>query len=199
MKILRKCKKISYINHSRMEQSWIQKPSILFEMKNIKNFVPTTDMTYVEKLNAITRFVWYASAIMYLLNGDVSVFFVPIIGMLCMFFLVKWGVNVDGLKEQFKINKITCQEPTHYNPFMNALVSDARNRKKACEYTSDIKSKINKEFDYNLYKDTDDVYGANNSQRQFYTMPSTTFPNGQSEFANWLYKPEPTCKEGICW
>ena len=40
-----------------------------------------------------------------------------------------------------------------------------------------------------------DIFGKNNSQRQFYTMPVTTIPNNQTQFANWLYKTEPTCKE----
>ena len=29
----------------------------------------------------------------------------------------------------------------------------------------------------------------------FYTVPIRTVPNDQTEFANWLYKTGPTCKE----
>lgn len=182
-----------------MNQSWISKPSVLFEMKNLRYFIPNVEMTYVEKLNAVTRFVWYASVLIYLLNGNINIFFIPIIGMICMYFLVVWGINLEGIAEQFTNKKEQCYKPTYNNPFMNALSTDKRDRGVACRYTPETKKEIEKEFDFNLYKDTDDVYGANNSQRQFYTMPSTTFPNKQIEFANWLYKTEPTCKEGICW
>ncbi len=34
-----------------------------------------------------------------------------------------------------------------------------------------------------------------NSQRQFFTMPWTTIPNAQNEFAKWLYLNPKTCKE----
>ena len=44
--------------------------------------------------------------------------------------------------------------------------------------------------------DIDDIYSKYNSQRQFYTMPNTSIPNKQKEFALWLYNRGPTCKEG---
>ena len=182
-----------------MSEPWMTKPSVLFKMENLKIFIPTSEMTYVEKINAITRLVWYASILIYLMQGDINIFFVPIVGMICIYFLVIWGFDLEGLKEQFSQKKESCQLPTIHNPFMNAMITDKRNRTQACKYDPTIKKQITKEFDFNLYKDTDDVYGANNSQRQFYTMPSTTFPNKQNDFADWLYKTSPTCKEGVCW
>ena len=183
-----------------MIDSWITKPSILFKTENLKYFIPNSEMTYVEKINAVTRFVWYNAILFYFIKGDINIFFIPIIGMLLIYFLVKWGFELDGMKEDFTINKTKkCQASSLNNPFMNALVSDDRKRMEACEYDTKTKNDISKNFNFNLYKDTDDIYGANNSQRQFYTMPSTTFPNKQNDFANWLYKNHPTCKEGICW
>ena len=119
--------------------------------------------------------------------------------MLLIYFLVKWGFDMDELKEQFGSSSKICQEPTIQNPLMNALPADSRRRQDACAYTPEIKEEITEKFDFNLYKDIDDVYGANNSQRQFYTMPSTSFPNKQDSFADWLYKTGPTCKEGVCY
>ena len=55
--------------------------------------------------------------------------------------------------------------------------------------------KVEKDFNYNLYRDVSDLYNKNNSQRQYYTAPSTTIPNKQTEFAKWLYLAPPTCKE----
>ena len=58
-----------------------------------------------------------------------------------------------------------------------------------------VKKAIEKNFNKNLYHDIEDVFSRNHSQRQFYTVPSTGVPNDQEEFAKWLYRKEPTCKE----
>jgi hypothetical protein len=45
--------------------------------------------------------------------------------------------------------------------------------------------------------DPTDVFGRTQSQRQFVAMPSTSIPNDQGSYQNWLYKiPGKTCKEG---
>ena len=52
-------------------------------------------------------------------------------------------------------------------------------------------------FRVHWFSDPTDVFGKNQNQRQFITQPSTTVPNDQGSFANWLYKiPGKTCKEG---
>ena len=58
-----------------------------------------------------------------------------------------------------------------------------------------IQKDIEDKFGYNLYRDVGDLYGKSNSQREFYTMPSTTIPNNQTSFAKWCYSVGPTCKE----
>ena len=55
---------------------------------------------------------------------------------------------------------------------------------------------VHNNFKNDLYNDVSDIFNRNNSQRSFYTVPSTTFPNEQNKFANWLYKLPKTCKEG---
>lgn len=157
-------------------------------------------MTYVEKLNAITRFIIYGSIVLFVLRGDPLVFLIPVVTMVVMYFLVTWGLGMEKLKEDFGIKEYTksCQVPTMNNPFMNVLMTDPPSRDGACKYTETTKEQIESAFNSNLYQDVNDVYGRNNSQRQYYTMPATTVPNDQEKFANWLYKTEPTCKEGIC-
>lgn len=92
-----------------------------------------------------------------------------------------------------------CQRPTKGNPFMNVTMADLminRNRSAACLATDELINKeINDNFHYNFFKDVDDVFNRQYSQRQFYTMPNTTIPNNQTAFAKWLYKLPPTCKE----
>jgi hypothetical protein len=104
---------------------------------------------------------------------------------------------MEGLENTNK----TCTKPTIDNPFMNVTMKDYLNidekgRPEACD-TSDpiVKQSMDEFFNNNLFKDVNDVFGKMNSQRQFYTMPSTTIPNAQDEFARWLYLNPKTCKE----
>ena len=110
-----------------------------------------------------------------------------------------WKKDFSELTESFESKKDTeCRPPSLNNPFMNVLLSDDRTVDEACKYTKETRAQIDSAFNSNLYQDVDDVYGTNNSQRQFYTMPSTTIPNNQDQFAKWLYKTGPTCKENAC-
>ena len=73
---------------------------------------------------------------------------------------------------------------------------DNRDRPAGCLSTDkEIKKEIDTQFNYNNFRDVDDLFVRGNSQRQFYTMPSTTIPNDQDGFAKWLYKLPETCKE----
>ena len=96
------------------------------------------------------------------------------------------------------IDENECKIPTKDNPFMNPLLTDKRTNKKACKsYNNrEIQKQINNNFNNRLYKDVSEVFNKNNSQRSFYTVPSTTFPNDRDKFTKWLYKLPKTCKEG---
>jgi hypothetical protein len=113
---------------------------------------------------------------------------------------------VEKLENDGEESDKICTQPTIDNPFMNVTMKDLLNqdpktksivdRPPACSSSNpDVKKKIDEYFDNNLYKDVNDVFGKMNSQRQFYTMPWTTIPNAQDEFAKWLYLNPKTCKE----
>jgi hypothetical protein len=108
--------------------------------------------------------------------------------------------NINTMTEEdFKnlLNIKTCSKPNNNNPFMNALAYDSRTRDPACDAINP-ENQLQIEEEYNKYciKDISDIFNHNSGRRQFYTMPSTTYPNNQGGFANWLYKTPPTCKEG---
>jgi len=91
--------------------------------------------------------------------------------------------------------------PTSRNPFMNILVDEMKynpNRPHAAPVDNSIvKQTMDDYFRVQWFSDPTDVFGKNQGQRQFVTQPSTTVPNDQGSFANWLYKiPGKTCKEG---
>ena len=107
--------------------------------------------------------------------------------------------NNNNKPDHFKdiLNVKTCSKPNTLNPFMNPLVFDSRVRDSACDAIKE-ENQIQIEQEYNKYciKDVSDIFNHNSGRRQFYTVASTTYPNNQGGFANWLYKTPPTCKEG---
>ena len=60
-----------------------------------------------------------------------------------------------------------------------------------------VRAPLDDFFRTEFYSDPTDVFGKTQSQRQFITMPSTSIPNDQDSYQNWLYRiPGKTCKEG---
>ena len=110
--------------------------------------------------------------------------------------------NPDSLytiDELIDYKKNTCRRPTIENPFMNPPVTDyGTDAPVACNADDEsIKEEIRVNFNHQLFRDVDEIFERENSQRQFYTMPNTAVPNHQTNFADWLYK-VPTsdiCKE----
>jgi hypothetical protein len=105
----------------------------------------------------------------------------------------------NGIDESFEdiLNIRHCVKPSSGNPFMNPLVFDSRLRDASCDAVKpENQLQIEKEYNKYCIKDISDIWNHNSGRRQFYTVASTTYPNDQGAFANWLYKVPPTCKEG---
>jgi hypothetical protein len=91
--------------------------------------------------------------------------------------------------------------PTAKNLFMNVLLEEYKynpDRPAAAPVTDPIvKQAFDDYFRVQWFSDPTDVFGKNQSQRQFVTQPSTSIPNDRESYQNWLYKiPGKTCKEG---
>jgi hypothetical protein len=91
--------------------------------------------------------------------------------------------------------------PTPRNPFMNVLVDEIKYKPNRLVAESieepTVKASLDDFFRVNWFSDPTDVFGKSQSQRQFITAPSTTIPNDQESYQNWLYRiPGKTCKEG---
>jgi len=186
---------------------WSQNPRILFDKNRLIEFIPTSDMTHEEKLNALTRLSIYAGLLMLVYTRGMWTMYIPILGMFFTLFLYKMyrpqrGSELKDPTLALKDDSIVikppfCTPPTRNNPFMNVMFnewSENPNRPAACEYDG-VSQETENHFNYDLYKDIDDLFEKNNGQRQFFTMPYTTIPNDQGSFAKWLYDTPATCKE----
>jgi hypothetical protein len=93
----------------------------------------------------------------------------------------------------------TCRKPTADNPYANIVFSDyldAGNIASPCNVDDDELPKKSLElYNSSIFRNVDDVFERENSQRLFYTLPINTVPNKQTEFARWLYDTGPRCKE----
>lgn len=189
-----------------VQKFWFEEPGVLINMQYLSSFFPTTEMTLIEKLNAIMRLTLYLGVILMLIRKNYLYLYIPIVA--AGFTLGAYYYDEEIIKKQTDIEKSVAEgfglnanlevQPTSNNPLMNInLITSERTLPPAPMYYDDleIKSEINDKFNTNLYRNVDDLYGKANSQRQYYTMPSTTIPNRQTEFAKWCYQTGPTCKE----
>ncbi len=92
--------------------------------------------------------------------------------------------------------------PTPSNPFMNILLTDMKEPDKwkppvVTAFDPESKQQLDDFFRIQWFSDPTDVFGKNQGQRQFYTMPSNSIPNDRKSYQEWLYKiPGKVCKEG---
>ena len=108
---------------------------------------------------------------------------------------------VDGAYEPDIIGMEGRTMPTAANPFMNVLISEISENPYRYPAASveghRVKQELDNYFETMFASDPGDAFQRTQSQRQFVTMPSTTIPNDQPAFADWLYRvPGQTCKEG---
>lgn len=207
------------ISDKNRKNFWGDNPSILLQNNRLTSFFPSAKLSVVENLNSIVRLLFYLSIVLVLYTKNSQYIFLPLGGLFVTYIiyylyprkkdlekfnitypdnknLVYPDINPDRLRK-------TCILPTTDNPFMNFnYITDNYHREPACkaflyddEKSQDIKEEVTESFNHNLYRDVGDLYSKNNSQRQFFTMPWTSWPNDQTSFAKWLYKTGPTCKE----
>jgi len=197
------------------EPIWFHYPNILFSNGAWRRLLGVRgDLASI--LNAVMRWAIYLGLISFALTSDLKSLYAIIATAIITYFI--WFI--EARKEQeFQEQFITDGEMVYYdqddgvqrkvvyptvdNPFMNPLLTDyidRPNRIAASSTTEDLTGKIacdvNSKFYFNLYRDVDDIWEKENSQRQFYTTAATTIPNDQETFAKWCYGRVPTCKEG---
>jgi hypothetical protein len=208
-KIKRDASKLIQRSEVLSDPFWMEDPAILFKPERLNQFFPTYQMTFIEKLNAITRLAIYLGLALYLVSSNYNWLYLAVLIPIFTIFMYKtqrenietYFNNYDSLENAINEAELLTPEtvkPTVNNPFMNInLITDDRTRAPATPSwnNDEVMADIEDKFNYNLYRDTGDLYGKNNSQRQYVTMPATTIPNDQTTFAKWLYQTGPTCKE----
>jgi len=194
---------------------WYDDPSVLITPGSFFEIFPSRKYDMTRKLNALVRLSLYYAVIMYVYQKDRKYLVIPLIalGVTWLVYykqedsqkqqIYKQSVN-NQLQDLVKLNDLQteCQVPTKDNPFMNPEIKDFGNdepaKPKSCpSYNSvGVQRRVEDLFNEDLYRDVTDIFGKENSQRQYYTVPGSQIPNDQGGFAQWLYGTPKTCKEG---
>lgn len=190
-----------------MEKIWYEDVLGFFNNENYYRVIPMQTMTMEEKLNALVRFFIYLGLILALLRSNYKYLFFGIVAAMMSVALYEYEksrkVRTEKFLEKHNIDVVdnkVCARSTVHNPFMNPTVIDIvenPDRPAACVLENDkVHDLVEANFEANMFRDVSDLYGKMSSQRQFYTVPSTTIPNDQEGFAKWLYGTGASCKEG---
>ena len=194
---------------------WYNDPTILFSQDSITEIFPSKRFDILRKLNAIVRLSIFYTIIMYLLKREQKYLIIPLIvmGITWIIWYKQEDIHTDAVMKEsmsdniddlVKINDLNteCRVPDKENPFMNPTLADYGSDKppppKSCPSYNNkgVQRRVEELFNEDLYRDVNDIFGKNNSQRQFYTVPGSQVPNDQGSFAQWCYGTPPTCKEG---
>lgn len=183
--------------------------SFFTKTDTLLEFIPTKSMTQTEQLNAMFRFSLYFGAIVAVIRQDYRIMYFPVIvGVLTYALASNDYLTMSAKKELFDKMELTedykrrlCTQPTKNNPYMNVSYvdyTDFPSRPPACDVSRpNVKQRVKEIVDEGMYRNVDDVFQRSASDRIFFTNPSTTIPNDQTAFAEWLYKSGKTNKDKL--
>jgi len=172
-------------------------PKEIFDKDKILEFWPTSKQSAKDRMLSTTRFVIYATCIVYIINRDARIFALGILVLAILYYL--WTSNMikdskiaDGRMSGPLRAPVTM--PSFDNPMGNVLLSDYRDnpdRPPAPWYPS-MKTEVSQQW--SQIHPFDSVRDA---ERNFYTTANSTIPNDQTGFAEASFgrKFSPMCKD----
>jgi len=188
-----------------MTQFWINDPTILLNKYNLV-FWPTDSMPMNEKLNAITRLVVLLCVTGFIATQNLNFIWISILTIACIIAYHK--LNNKPIENFEKQDFLKHTTPTEQNPMMNVLLPEINgnsNRKSALKsylpetekiINTKVKEQVSKRLDERLFKGVNNELNLEYSMRNFYTTASTTIPNDQEGFSQFLYGDMISAKEG---
>ena len=208
-----------------MTNFWLNDPSILLNKEHITEIWPSSNMSSIQKLNAMTRLVFLLTLLGFLISKTFKVLITGFI-TLCAIILLHYFQNKqlshkdnNIIKEgyinssTYNNNKDAFYKSTENNPLMNLMpnqILEEPNREPAAPtFLPEVKNNINentkkmisnnfdnnKDIEEKLFKDLGDSIEFDNSMRNWYATPNTQNPNDQDAFANYCYGDMKSIKE----
>jgi len=196
---------------------WLNNPSILINIHSFSDLYPETSMTFVQKLNNISRLVILLSVIGFLITFQVSYLWFGLLTLICI--IVIYYYKKKNEKEGYspmvdtRNKKMSLQEflkEDYYknnkkNPLGNMLLPEIKyvpNRKSAPpafnptvyeDINTNAKQAIQemnptiKNTNKQLFGNLGDNFEFEQSMWNYYANPNTKVTNDQGAFAQYLY------------
>ena len=154
-------------------------------------FFPTKMQSPSEHLNALVRLIIYVTVGLFAYTQSIKTIALGLAAITTISLVYRGRGRGAGLSN----GTGECRQPTKNNPFSNTLVNEYGHDlgPPPCEY-DEVKDQIEKNFNEGLFKDLEDVFDKQNSQRQFYTHPTGGNPPDTKAFSEFLYGNSKNCK-----
>ena len=189
------------------EVIWYEDLKHFITEHNFFKILPQHYMNLEGKINAVVRFCLYLSILLTLIMVDYRYLFIGIVACVVSIVVYEYERRKKEQQDAFMdakgvqvVDDKLCAKPSVNNPFMNVLINDIQDnphRPPACNVANDgNKALVASKFHARMFRDVNDIYDNMASQRQYYTTASTTIPNDQGAFAEWLYGRPASCKQG---
>ena len=193
------------------DKFWIYDPYILLDKNTLLDIWPKESMTREQKLNAISKFVIFTTIIGFFLFRNLKLLFTGIITLVIIIILYYFLNKKDSeFKETFSNTNLYQKYKHNYtnpninNPLMNVLLPEIQDNNirlpAAPSYNESVEKEINnsakdivkrnfndENVDEKLFNNVGDNFQFEQSMRQWHTMPNTTIPNNQKDFAKFCY------------
>jgi hypothetical protein len=179
-------------------KAWFDDPQQLIRADRVTQFWPNRDQTPEERINSASRFIIYATCIIYLTRRDPRIFVLGATIISVLYVMYRSKMVKEGYGLSVRGDGRGCQMPTQDNPMGNVLMTDftdAPNRLEACYYPSVkpfVKNYLDDRIPYDAGRSRSPhpMYQRSASARQFVTTPVSKIPGDQTAFAEWLYGPK---------
>lgn len=202
---------------------WMNDPNVIFDKDHFFEFFPTEEMTFNQKMNAITRLTIIVSFILFAFTKNIWVLITMILTVISIVLYhhhkcPKKTENYENpaqvyLKQsgkQIPSSDNLFEESNSKNPLANVMVTDYEfnsTRKPAPPTSNETILKNAKKMveeqnpnhpniSEKLFKDLNEELNFEQSMRPFYSTANTTIPNDQSGFIDFCYGDSVSCKEG---
>lgn len=165
---------------------WFDDPLILFDKKSVFKFWPNADQSLEERINSGSRFIIYASCLVYILRRDVRVIIVGLLALSGLYIIYRRG-SIENLTST---DVQTCTKQTIDNPMANVMLTDYLinpERPPACDTVHDEYMQSMMGIGNGRSRAPLPEQQKYAMSRQFITAPVSTIPNDQTSFAEFCY------------
>ena len=147
---------------------WYNDLSGFMTYENYSIVLPSQDMSFDNKLNALVRFALYLGVFLALVRNDYRYLFLGIVAALSTYVINVYGKNNKASNQKFLqkrkldiVDNKVCSRSTVDNPFMNPSISDIAlnpTHPVACDVDrDDVKQTMENNFNARQFRDSSDL------------------------------------------